>query len=146
MSMRFSLQKKLFLLTLTFSLFMPGQAALTAFQHEGHTMPGMSKPKPKARARAKRRTTTRRKKSVSRRKRPAARRPVTSPQKTPPHVHTPAEQMPCNRRPLLKNRAAVHTRNADATPQHQTRAQKTKRCRTCTRRNRRSRKLATPRS
>ena len=113
MSMRFSLHKKLFLLTLTFSLFMPGQAALTAFQHEGHTMPGMSKPKPKARARVKRRTTARRKKSISRRRQPAAKRPLTpstSPQKTTPHVHAPAEQMPAQSpAPTEKSSPHVHT-------------------------------------
>ena len=92
-----------------------------AAQHEGHNMPGMSKPKPKAKAKQKRKVTPRKKKPAARTKRPAKKhdmsnmpagmqmpgmnmphaQPTPSPgtsspmqQSTPHQTHTPGMQMP----------------------------------------------------
>ncbi|HEV2884489.1 MAG TPA: hypothetical protein VGW36_06495, partial [Pyrinomonadaceae bacterium] len=68
-------------------------------QHEGHVMPGVSKPKPKPRARAKRKTV-RRKKRVSAKKRPAKSQPApkhnmtTMPGMHNPKAGTPHANMP----------------------------------------------------
>lgn len=100
-------------------------------QHEGHNMPGMSKPKPKL----KRKATLRRRRPIIRRKRPVKKRdisnvrqvnmpavqlrsktstpstpvtPAASPEKSDPHTHTPGLQMP-----------APGTAPSPATPDHQ---------------------------
>lgn len=94
------------LLVLIFVSLSAGQVALS--QHEGHTMPGMSKPKPKAKV--KRKQATRRKRAVVRKLQPARKRdvrnmpakqmpavlptPSTSAETIAPHRHTPGMQMP----------------------------------------------------
>jgi hypothetical protein len=102
----FSHYKHLILSATVVLSFSVGQTVVS--QHEGHTMPGMSKPKPKPKA--KRKPASRRKRPIVRRKQPAKKHdmanmpgmqpPVTfgtppaSTEKTDPHIHTPGMQMP----------------------------------------------------
>src|SRR5687768_3981202 len=105
----FSHYKLLFLSAALLLSFSVGQNVVS--QHEGHTMPGMSKPKPKAKTKARRqvrrRAPLRTKKPVARRKQPVKKHdranmrgttvrqtPSARPASTAPHVHTPGMPMP----------------------------------------------------
>ena len=95
MARKFSYYRYLFLVSWILISLATGPTALS--QHEGHNMPGMSKPKPKSKpkAKVKRRTASRRKKTLVRKRAqppkkrdmsnmPGMQMPTTSPSPNPP--------------------------------------------------------------
>jgi len=83
--MKFSRQFKYLLLALVITLACSLDQPVFA-QHEGHTMPGVTKPKPKARTR---RQTKRPAPSRNRRRAAKRQQPASKPAASAPHVHSP---------------------------------------------------------